>query len=55
MEVLSKNGLTIKTELSYRYKPVDSKVGYVHDDLGINYHDNIIIPEIRSSRITLSW
>ena len=48
MEVLSKNGLTIKTELSYRYKPVDDKVGYVHDDLGINYHDNIIIPEIRS-------
>ena len=48
MEVLSKNGLTIKTELSYRYKPVDEKVGYVHDDLGINYHDNIIIPEIRS-------
>ena len=48
MEVLSKNGLTIKTELSYRYKPVDKKVGYVHDDLGINYHDNIIIPEIRS-------
>ena len=48
MEVLSKNGLTIRTELSYRYKPVDSKVGYVHDDLGVNYHDNIIIPEIRS-------
>ena len=48
MEVLSKNGLTIKTELSYRYKPVDNKVGYVHDDLGIKYHDNIIIPEIRS-------
>ena len=48
MEVLSKNGLTIKTELSYRYKPVDNKVGYVHDELGIGYHDNIIIPEIRS-------
>ena len=48
MEVLSKNGLTIRTELSYRYKPVDNKVGYVHDDLGVNYHENIIIPEIRS-------
>ena len=48
MEVLSKNGLTIKTELSYRYKPVDDKIGYVHDELGLNYHDNIIIPEIRS-------
>ena len=42
MEVLSKNGLTIKTELSYRYKPVDDKIGHVHDDLGLNYHDNII-------------
>ena len=48
MEVLSKNGLTIKTELSYRYKPLDTKIGYVHDELGQNYHDNIIIPEIRS-------
>ena len=48
MEVLSKNGLTIKTELSYRYKPVDNKIGYVHDELGIGYHKNIIIPEIRS-------
>ena len=48
MEVLSKNGLTIKTELSYRYKPMDDKIGYVHDDLGNGYHENIIIPEIRS-------
>ena len=48
MEVLSKNGLTIKTELSYRYKPMDDKIGYVHDDLGDGYHENIIIPEIRS-------
>jgi len=48
MEVLSKNGLTIKTELSYRYKPVDSKIGYIHDEIGAGYHANIIIPEIRS-------
>jgi len=48
MEVLSKNGLTIKTELSYRYKPFNDKIGYIHDELGANYHDNIIIPEIRS-------
>tara|TARA_B110000495_G_scaffold46443_1_gene38497 strand:- start:2487 stop:3299 length:813 start_codon:yes stop_codon:yes gene_type:complete len=48
MEVLSKNGLTIKIELSYRYKPVDNKIGYIHDEIGVNYHNNIIIPEIRS-------
>ncbi len=48
MDALAKNGLTIKTELSYRYKPVDDMIGYIHDDLGLNYHKNIIIPEIRS-------
>ena len=37
MEVLSKNGLTIKTELSYRYKPVDSKIGYVGRNIAFLY------------------
>ena len=41
MDALAKNGLTIKTELSYRYKPVDDMIGYIHDDLGLNYHKNI--------------
>ena len=27
MDALAKNGLTIKTELSYRYKPVDNMIG----------------------------
>lgn len=49
MQVLSKNGLTIKTELSYRYKPVDGRIGYLHDEIGINYHERIIVPEIRSA------
>lgn len=49
MEVLSKNGLTIKAELSYRYKPVDDRIGYIHDQIGPEYHSKIIIPEIRSA------
>ncbi len=49
MEVLSKNGLTIKAELSYRYHPVEDKVGYLHNTVGPDYHDIIIIPEIRSA------
>lgn len=49
MQVLSKNGLTIKAELSYRYKPVDEKVGYLHDEIGPGYHEQIIVPEIRSA------
>ncbi len=49
MQVLSKNGLTIRTELSYRYKPTDYRIGYLHDIIGPNYHNDIVIPEIRSA------
>lgn len=49
MEVLAKNGLTIGTELSYRYKPMDEKIGYLHDEIGASYLERIIKPEIRSS------
>lgn len=49
MQVLSKNGLTIKTELSYRFKPMDSRVGYLHDRIGPDYHEQIVVPEIRSA------
>ena len=49
MEVLSKNGLTIKAEMSYRYMPDPAKIGYLHDEIGKAYLERIIKPEIRSS------
>ncbi len=49
MEVLSKNGLNIKVELSYRYSPFPSKIGHLHDEIGEEYMDRIIRPEIRSA------
>ncbi|QTN39161.1 prohibitin family protein [Cryomorphaceae bacterium] len=49
MQVLSKNGLTIKAEISYRYNPDPTKIGYLHDEVGKNYLETIIIPEIRSA------
>ena len=48
MEVLSKNGLSIKIDLSFRYMPVPSKIGYLHDEIGRDYLERIIKPEIRS-------
>tara|TARA_B100000614_G_scaffold260911_1_gene289019 strand:- start:182 stop:1000 length:819 start_codon:yes stop_codon:yes gene_type:complete len=48
MEVLSKNGLSIKIDLSFRYNPVQEKIGYLHDEIGKDYLDRIIKPEIRS-------
>ena len=49
MEVLSKNGLNIKIELSFRYNPDPIKIGYLHERVGKNYLEYIIKPEIRSS------
>ena len=48
MEVLSKNGLSIKIDLSFRYMPMENKIGYLHDEIGRNYLERIIKPEIRS-------
>ncbi len=49
MTALSKNGLTIDTELSYRYRPVANRIGYLHDEVGFEFHEEIIVPEIRSA------
>ncbi len=48
MEVLAENGLTIKMELSYRYHPMPGKAGFIEENIGSDYHEKIIIPEIRS-------
>jgi len=49
MEILSKNGLTINVELSYRYSPIPEMVGYLHDNIGYDYVNRIVKPEIRSA------
>jgi len=49
MEVLSKNGLTIACELSLRYRPQPDEIGYLHNEIGPRYLENIILPEIRSA------
>lgn len=49
MSVLSKNGLNIDIDLSFRYFPKRDSVGYLHNEVGKDYRDKIIIPEIRSA------
>jgi len=48
MEVLSKNGLSIKIDLSFRYNAIEEKIGYLHDNIGKSYVNSIVKPEIRS-------
>lgn len=49
LEVLSKNGLSIKVDLSYRFNPIPDKIGELHEKIGKDFHESIIKPEIRSS------
>lgn len=49
MDVLSKNGLNIEVELSYRFYPVPDKIGFLHNEVGSDYISRIIQPEIRSA------
>ena len=49
IDVLSKNGLNISVELSYRYSPMPDKIGYLHDEIGTEYVKRILMPEIRSA------
>jgi len=49
MDVLSKNGLSIAVELSYRFQPKSEMIGHLHDGIGIDYANRIIKPEIRSA------
>ncbi len=49
MDVLSKNGLNISVELSYRFSPDPTKIGDLHDEIGKDYVSSIIKPEIRSA------
>lgn len=48
MEVLSRNGLSIKIDLSILHHPVQDKIGYLHDNIGKNYLEKIIKPAVRS-------
>ncbi len=49
MDVLSSNGLSITVDVSVIYRPKDKFIGYLHDLIGTEYLNRIIIPEMRSS------
>ncbi len=49
MEVLSSNGLEIKVDVSIRYKPIIDSIGFLHNTIGSEYLQRIIIPEMRSA------
>jgi len=49
MEALSKNGLTIQMEMSVRYRPEQQALGKLHQTIGLDYRNIVVMPEVRSS------
>lgn len=49
MKVLSSNGLDIQLDASAWYKPKYEELGKLHQEIGENYLERIILPTIRSA------
>ena len=49
MEVLDKNGLSIAVEISVRYQPVVSRIGYLYEKFIGDYKSRLVSPELRSA------
>lgn len=49
MNVLDKNGLSIKVDVTVRFNPFIEKIGYVHERFGKAYIQTLVIPEVRSA------
>jgi len=49
LDVLDKNGLNITMDVSVRFNPIHDDIGYLHENFGKQYVDQLVIPEVRST------
>jgi regulator of protease activity HflC (stomatin/prohibitin superfamily) len=49
MDVLDKNGLSINTDITVRFNPVYTEIGFLYQQFGTNYINVLVIPEVRST------
>lgn len=47
-DVLSEEGLNLPVEVSVRYQPHLDMLGYLHRDIGVDYFERLIRPEVES-------
>jgi regulator of protease activity HflC (stomatin/prohibitin superfamily) len=47
--VLSKDGLSITVDVSMRYKPSDKQLARLHQSVGPNYMETIVVPEVANA------
>lgn len=47
-DVLSEEGLNLDVEVSVRFRPNKEMLGFLHQDIGIDYFDRLIEPEVHA-------
>jgi regulator of protease activity HflC (stomatin/prohibitin superfamily) len=48
MDINDKQGLPIHVDVTVRYAPIESKIGYVYEQFKFDFKDLLVIPELRS-------
>ncbi len=48
MDILDKSALQLKVDISIRFRPMLTRIGYLHENFGKAYVDQLIVPEVRS-------
>lgn len=48
LEVLTRDGLEVRLDISIRYRPEASTIGLLHKEVGPDYVDKIVVPEVSS-------
>ena len=49
MDVLDKGGLSINVDVTIIFNPFYDKIGYLHENIGINFVSVMVIPNVRSA------
>ncbi len=49
MDVLDKGGLSINVDVTIIFNPFYNKIGYLHENIGINFVSVMVIPNVRSA------
>lgn len=49
LDILDKNGLSLKIDVTLGYNPTPSRIGYLYEKFKMQYTRRLIIPELRAS------
>lgn len=49
MDILDKNGLSINVDVTVRFNPIPSRIGFLHERFGVTYISSLVVPEVRSA------